>query len=152
MPTSFWISKTLRLKNVTVVGKTSYAELEEQFQLYFRHPNFSPSNRFLVDLTQMTDAVTGLWEISKLKKLYQMAYSDAENMIDVCIVPGSLLSWNVAKAFSILMLDKRPMNIQVCSSVEDALGRLRISPEEYSKAKVEAAREKTVLKVVTEEP
>jgi hypothetical protein len=128
MPASYTIIKSARLKYVRIWGKTDYNELETLFYIYIRDPDFQPDLRMLVDLRDMADAVTGLWEIARLKRLYQYAYNDAENAVDVVIVARNGIAMRVAKAFAMLMRDKKPLNIHVTRNWDDALARLGVSP------------------------
>lgn len=128
MAASYRIIKSAHLKSVRIWGKTDYAELEALFYVYIRDPDFRPDLRMLVDLRDMTDAVTGLWEIARLKQLYQYAYFDAKSAVDVVIVTRGGMAARVAKAFAMLMRDKKPMNIHVTRHWNDALARLDIAP------------------------
>jgi hypothetical protein len=57
----------------------------------------------------MTDALAGLWEIRKLKELYQYAYNDAVGAVDVAIVTRKGLAYRAARVFQLIMLDKKPL-------------------------------------------
>ena len=114
--------------------------MQQQFQLYVRHPDFDLSLRLLVDLEEMSDAITGLSEIYKLKKLYQMAYHEAQDIVDVCIVPGNRISRVVARAFALLMRDRRPMKVTICTDFQTALKTLGVSQIEFERERAECDR------------
>jgi hypothetical protein len=126
MPASYTILKSARLKLVRIWGKTDYGELEALFFAFIRDADFQPDLRLLVDLRDMTDAITGLWEMSKLKQLYQYAYFDAVGAVDVVIVTKGAFATRVAKIFALLMRDRKPMIIHVTQSWSDALSRLGV--------------------------
>lgn len=121
MAASYRIILPEQLKLVHIVGRTDYAELERLFITYIRDPEFRPDLRMLVDLREMSDAVTGLWEISKLKQLYKFAYRDTPNAVDVVIVTASATAHRVAQAFALLMRDKKPLNIRLTKDWDQAL-------------------------------
>ncbi len=129
MSASYRIIESERLKYVKIVGKADYEELESLFYSYVRDPDFKPDLRLLVDLTALTDAVAGLWEIKKLKNLYQHAYRDAEDAVDVVILTGNDFTNRLARVFAFFMRDRKPMNIQISGSLQDALAKLQIKPE-----------------------
>lgn len=124
MAASYRILPSENLKLVRIRGRTDYRELEALFYTYLRDPLFRPELRLLVDLREMTDAVTGLWEISKLKQLYQYAYADAEDVVPVMIVTGGPIAQRAAQTFAIFMRDKRPMNIRITRDWSEALALL----------------------------
>lgn len=138
MTARYTIVKSARLKHVVIEGTTSYDELERLFLRYLRDPDFSPDLRVLADLRGMTDAFAGLWEIRKLKQLYQYAYHDAVGAVDVVIVTGKGLAHRAARAFQLLMLDKRPLAIRVTNCMaqaqeylglgDDVMRQLGVSP------------------------
>ena len=120
MAAKYRIIPTHRLKLVEISGKTDYKELENLFYEYIRDPDFEPSLRILADLRGMTDAITGLMEIRKLKLLYQYAYRDTVGVVDVVIVPKAGVANRAARAFALFMRDKRPLKIQITSSWAEA--------------------------------
>jgi hypothetical protein len=134
MAASYRIIPSLRLKSVRISGSTTYEELEALFFRYVRDPAFRPDLRLLVDLRDMTDAVAGLWEISKLKRLYQYAYCDAEGVVDVVIVTGNTIAFRAAQAFAVLMRDRRPMRVQVVRTWDAALAQLQLRPADLAEA------------------
>ena len=105
MAASYKINKSQRLKLVQITGKANYEELESLFQEYVRDPEFEPDLRLLVDLRGMTDAIAGLLEIRRLKRLYQIAYQDAVDVVDVVIVAKSGIAYKAARAFALFMRD-----------------------------------------------
>jgi hypothetical protein len=120
MVASYRIDKANAVKHVTISGETSYVELEGLFYKYIRDPNFEPELRILADLRGMTDAISGLWEIQKLKKLYQYAYRDAVGVVDVVIVVNKGIAFRAARAFRMLMRDKKPLNVKITDTIGDA--------------------------------
>lgn len=147
MAASYSIVKSAHLKYVKVAGRTDFKELETLFYRYVRDPDFEPTLRLLVDLREMTDAVAGLWEMSKLKRLYQYAYCDARNEVDVVIVTRGKIAHRAAKLFAFFMRDRKPMNIQITDNFDDALARLKIRPEVLSGVR-QAKSEDTTLRMV----
>lgn len=84
-----------------------------------------PELRILADLRRLTDPVAGLWEIRKLKYLYQYAYQDAVAAVDVVIVVTKGPAYRAARAFQLFMRDKKPLNIRITDSIvaaQDLLG------------------------------
>ena len=129
MAARYKINKSQRLKLVQITGKANYEELESLFQEYVRDPEFEPDLRLLVDLRGMTDAIAGLLEIRRLKRLYQIAYQDAVDVVDVVIVAKSGIAYKAARAFALFMRDKRPLNIQITSDWADAHKKLGVNNE-----------------------
>ena len=120
MSARFEIITSARLKYVVIEGTTNYEELEKLFRRYVRDPAFAPDLRILADLRGMTDAVAGLWEIRKLKNLYQYAYNDAVGAVDVVIVTRPGIAYRSARAFQLLMRDKKPLDIHIKDSLVNA--------------------------------
>jgi hypothetical protein len=127
MPARYKILHEARLKYVVIEGTTNYQELEQLFLTYLRDPAFAPDLRILADLRGMTDALAGLWEIRKLKDLYQYAYNDAVGAVDVVIVTRNGLAYRAARAFQLIMLDKKPLVIQITDSMAEAQNMLTLS-------------------------
>lgn len=129
MPARYQILKAARLKYVVVDGIATYEELERLFFSYLRDPDFVPDLRILADLRGMTDAFAGLWEIHKLKMLYQYAYHDAVGAVEVVIVTRPGPAHRAARAFQLLMRDKRPLHIHITDTLAKAQDLLGLSDE-----------------------
>lgn len=127
MSARYKILTEARLKHVVIEGSTNYEELEKLFLRYLRDPAFAPELRILADLRGMTDALAGLWEIRKLKDLYQYAYHDAIGVVDVAIVARKGLAYRAARAFQLLMRDKGPLVIHITDSMAKAQKMLSLS-------------------------
>ncbi|EEW23717.1 hypothetical protein [Rhodobacter ferrooxidans] len=127
MPARYKILKSVNLKHVVIEGSTNYEELERLFLDYLRDPAFAPDLRILADLRGMTDALAGLWEIRKLKALYQFAYHDAVGVVDVVIVTGRGMAFRAARAFQLIMHDKKPLVIRITDSMAAAQSMLNLS-------------------------
>ena len=133
MAASYEIDQRDRVKYVKISGSTNYNELEALFLQYVKDPAFEPDLRILADLSGMSDALAGLWEIQKLKKLYQYAYRDAVDVVDVIIVAKAGVAYRAARAFKLFMRDKRPLRIHICDSLVDAQSILGSSDQEQTK-------------------
>ena len=127
MPARYEILTSVSLKYVVIEGTTTYQELEALFLKYVRDPEFAPDLRILADLRGMTDAIAGLWEIRKLKQLYQYAYNDAVGAVDVVIVTRPGMAYRSARAFQLIMRDKRPLDIHITNSMAEAQRMLGLS-------------------------
>lgn len=127
MPARYQILTPARLKHVVIEGIATYEELERLFFSYLRDPEFVPDLRILADLRGMTDAFAGLWEIRKLKLLYQYAYHDAVGAVEVVIVTHKGPAYRAARAFQLLMRDKKPLDIHITDSMAKAQGLLGLS-------------------------
>ena len=124
MTASYEIISSEHLKYVRILGTTNYEELRELFFKYIRDPEFNPDFRILADLREMTDAIAGLWEIQKLKRLYQYAYNDRIAVVDVVIVVNKGIAYRAARAFQMFMRDKGPLVIRVTDSMLEAQSML----------------------------
>ncbi len=127
MTARYEIVTSVSLKYVVIEGTTTYEELEKLFLRYVRDPAFAPDLRILVDLRGMTDALAGLWEIRKLKSLYQYAYNDVVGAVDVVIVTRPGMAYRAARAFQLIMRDKKPLDIHIADSMENAQRILGLS-------------------------
>jgi hypothetical protein len=132
MPANYKILSEARLKHVVVEGKTDFEELQTLFFDFLRDPDFEPDLRILADLRDMTDAVAGLWEIKKLKELYQYAYHDVVRAVDVVIITRGGLAYRAARAFQLMMVDKRPLVIKITDSIAVAQKLLALSDSELA--------------------
>lgn len=111
MAARYMILRSAGLKFVVIEGTTNYDELERLFLTYLRDPDFRPDLRVLADLRGLTDVVAGLWEIRKLKALYEYTYHEAVGAVDVVIVTGKGPAHRAARAFQWAMRDRRPLVI-----------------------------------------
>lgn len=127
MSAKYQIDKLNRVKFVKISEKTDFYELESIFYQYIRDVDFEPDLRILADIRYLNNPVAGLWEIQKLKKLYQYAYCDAKGIVDVVIVAKEGAAYRAARAFSFFMYDKKPLNVTIVSNLEDALKLLNLN-------------------------
>lgn len=129
MPARYEILESAHLKHVVIEGRTSFEELKRTFLAYAHDPAFSPDLRILADLRGMTDALAGLWEIRKLKALYQYAYHDAVGVVDVVIVTGTGVAFRAARAFQLMMRDRKPLAIRIAKSMAEAQSMLQLGDD-----------------------
>lgn len=127
MAATYIINSPENVKYVRISGATNYRELEALFYEYVRDPEFRPDMRILADLREMTDAVAGLLEILRLKKLYQYAYRDAVGAVDVVIVARRGIAYRAARAFKLFMFDRKPLNILITQDLGRAQEILGLS-------------------------
>ncbi len=127
MAATFKILKSENIKLVRIDGTTNYEELESLFIEYIKHPEFVPSLRIIADLRFMRNAMAGLWEVRRLKKLYQYAYRDAVGAVDVTIVVSHGLPYKLARAFKLFMADKKPLNVRILKDLPEAQREMHLS-------------------------
>lgn len=144
MTARYTIHKSAALKHVVVSGSTTYEELSTLFSEFIRDPEFSPGLRILADLRGMTDALAGLWEIRKLKRLYQHAYNDAVGVVDVVIVANKGIGYRAARAFQLFMRDRKPLVIRITDSMAEAQSMLGLSDALVARLDPHAQRARVV--------
>jgi hypothetical protein len=149
MAASYIIHTPENVKYVRISGTTNYRELEALFYEYVRDPEFRPDMRILADLREMTDAVAGLLEILRLKKLYQYAYRDAVGAVDVVIVAKKGIAYRAARTFKLFMFDRKPLNILITQDLGHAQEILGLSNYMLAQMQQETAATKApTLKLV----
>ena len=132
MPVSYQVYPALRLKHVRVSQKTNLEELKDAASRYFEDPAFSPDNRFLVDLSELTDARARFRDVFSLKGFYRRGLGNLDNPINVAIAAPGDLAYGISHMFFMLMLGSKTMNVRIFSSVLEALSWLEIDPDAFT--------------------
>jgi hypothetical protein len=128
MAAAYQIDSLLRVKFVRIWGTTRYDELERLFWTYTRDPAFRSDLRILADLRDLTDVVAGLWEIRKLKCLYQTFYQDAARPVEVVIVVRGGIGHRAARAFALFLRDRSRVQVRICRDMGAARALLGLDP------------------------
>ena len=121
MVASYQISQKLRLKLVSIRGKTQYSELENLFFQYIADPEHRPGLNLLVDLSGLEDVLSGLWEIRKLHSLYSSYCSVYDVSVKIAIFSDSNLTYRAARSFSLLGVGNKSLEVRVFRDFTRAL-------------------------------
>lgn len=121
MPAAFFIDPQNKLKFVHISGKTHLHELRSLAEEYFASPQFSDEIRYLVDLSELTDAEAKFRDVFALVGFYKRMLKTLEKPIDVAIFAPSDLGYGISRMFATLMKGGNAMQVRIFSDMSDAL-------------------------------
>lgn len=120
MPASYAIFSEWQIKYVHISADIELNELLGLAKAYIDDPNFDPSNRFLIDLTDLTSSKARFRDVTALYSYYRNRRDKFDGPIEVAIVAPSDFSFGLAHMFFALTNLDKVMRLRIFRRKSDA--------------------------------
>ncbi len=127
MPATYKIHPADRLKYVRVSSSIELDELLSLAGAYFRDPQYTPKQRFLVDLTDLVSSRARFRDAMTLYSFYADRVAREHRPVRVAIVAPGNFAYGMSKMFASLSGMGSLMRLEIFPSLQDAMDWLDLS-------------------------
>jgi hypothetical protein len=136
MTAKYIIVPELSLKYVKVTDTTDFSELYSLALMYFDDPLFSDDNRFIIDLTFLTNTKASFKDVLKLKNIYSDRFRYSGKAIQIAIIAPTSLGYGISRMFASLAATGKVMKVMVSREIDDVAHYFRLSLNDINECRL----------------